>query len=239
MSDEIASIRQREKFRALLRDRGISLRRMSIDLGLNESYFQQFVAYGRPSFIEGRILQDAVRYLNVEESLLSPAALALQEPAAGGFDMSDYRAAAGRRGNEGLVIVIPCYDLSQEIEGNSDWRDEQYQTRHMALSRQMLHEITDTPPENLVLLKVSSDTMAPTLARGDCALLDCSYTTASKDGIYALFHESHLLIKRIAIDPIRKQVRLSRDNTAYADIREYSLIDIRVAGRVIWAGKRL
>lgn len=240
MSDEIASLRQREKLRALLRDRGISLRKMSIDLGLNESYFQQFVTYGRPNFVEGRILRDAARYLNVSEDMLSPTLLSLQDSGSqGGFSTGDYRPTPQKRNTESALVVLPCYDLSQGFEASDDWRDEKYQTQHFALSRQMVQYITPAAPENLVMMHLHSDTMSPTLNQGDCIVLDCSYQSASEDGIYVILHENRMLIKRITIDPIRKQLTLSRDNPNYPAIREFDMVNVKVAGRVVWAGKRL
>lgn len=232
MYDEIASLRQREKFRTLLRDRGISLRKMSIDLNLNESYFQQFVAYGRPAFIEGNILRQAASYLNVSEESISSTSFSAPEL------LSASPALASRKAGDSALLLLPCYDLAQKL-GNENWRDEQYLTQHMAFSRQMLQHITPTSPEQLVLLKISNDTMAPTLTKDDYALLDCSYQLASEDGIYAILHELRLLVKRLTVDPIRKQITLSRDNPTYPSIREYSLVDIQVAGRILWVGKRI
>lgn len=239
MSD-ISSIRQREKFKSLLRERGISLRRMSLDLGLNESYFQQFVAYGRPGSVEGEVLRQAAAYLGVTERELAPPPPALHDsftPSA--YETSGYRGSnAHKPGTENDAVVLPCYDLAS-LPNGEDWRAEGNQGGHMVFSRQMLQYITSTPSDQLALLKIRGDTMAPTLQQGDCALIDCTRTIASEDGIYAIFHESRLLIRRVTVDPIRKQVTLSQDNAAYPAVREYSLVDIRAAGRIIWAGKRI
>lgn len=241
MSDEIASIRQREKFKTLLRDRGISLRRMSIDLGLNESYFQQFVTYGRPTFVEGKILAQACAYLGVDDALFTPSALMLQEPKFGdeSFAISGHHSSTARRSNDSPLVVLPCYDLAQKFDGNGNWRDERFQAQHMTFSRQMLQFITNSHPEDLVLVRVGSDSMSPTLGKGDCAMIDCGRRRANEDGIYAIMHESHMLVKRVSIDPVRKQVTLSHDNPAYPAAREFSLVDIQVEGRVVWTAKKL
>lgn len=238
MTDAIASIRQREKFRTLLRDRGISLRRISMDLGLNESYFQQFVTYGRPTFIEGDILLQASQYLGVEAEKLAPDAVGFHETGLADYEASAYRGATGKRQSEGQLALVPCYDISQKIDV-STWHDDDKQVSYIAFSQQFLQLITPVSTEDLVALKVDNDAMAPTLDPGDYVLLDTSHHVVSEDGIYALTHESHLLIKRFTIDPIRKQVTLSCDNPAYPAIREYSLVDVHVAGRIIWASKKL
>ncbi|MCH2546475.1 MAG: S24 family peptidase [Alphaproteobacteria bacterium] len=231
MNTEIASIRQREKFKSLLRERGISLRRMSIDLGLNESYFQQFVTYGRPSYIEGNVLELAAQYLDISADVLAPAGL--NEP-----ERTTPYETSGYKHNDGTIAVIPCYDLSVKLAAD-DWRNEQYQTHHMTFSRQMLRSITPVLPDNLAMLVVANDAMSPLLQQGDNVLLDCTCTTATQDGIYAILHDSYMLIKRLTIDPVRKLVTLSPDNPAYPNTREYSIIDLPLAGRVIWAGKKL
>lgn len=239
MNNDLSSIRQREKFKALLRDRGISLRRMSLDLGMNESYFQQFVTYGRPPFIDGAVLRQAAIYLDVPESELAAPPTKLQDSLApAGYDLTGYRSSLQRPGTENDVVVLPYYDLSASYTGE-DWRAEENQAGHMAFSRQMLQGITSAPGGQLALLRVSGDAMTPTLTQGDYVLLDCGHRIASEDGIYVIAHESRLLIKRVSVDPIRRQVTLSCDNASYAASREYSLVDIRVAGRIIWVGKNL
>jgi hypothetical protein len=239
MSDAIASMQQRDKFRVLLRERGVSLRRMSMDLGLNESYFQQFVTYGRPAFIEGDILRQACEYLGVDAGKLTPSHSGFHEPhPPSRYDATFYRGATGRRLPEGALTLLPCYDMAKRIDAEI-WRNQDKQVPCLAFSQQFLQLLTSANPESLAVLRIDNDAMAPTLGPGDYVLLDTSYTVASEDGIYALLHESHLLVKRFTIDPIRKQVTLSRDNSAYPATREYSLVDVRVAGRVIWVGKKL
>lgn len=239
MNEEQISIRQREKFRQLLRERKVSLRRMSMDLGLNESYFQQFVAYGRPMLVEGNILRQAAAYLGVSEQSLAPQGGGLREgrhPAA--YDTAGYRGSITGRAAESSTVMLPIYDLGQAFTG-ADWRAEHHQAGQMPFSMPMLQAITAVAADQLALLKMHGDAMAPTLVQGDYVLLDSQQSLVAGDGIYAIFHESLLLLKRFSVDPVRKQVSMSCDNPAYPAVREYSMIDIPVAGRAVWVGKNL
>lgn len=238
MNEEQISIRQREKFRQLLRERNVSLRRMSMDLGLNESYFQQFVAYGRPMLVEGNILRQAAAYLGVSEQSLAPQG-GLREGRQGSvYDTAGYRGPVTSRATEAHVVMIPIYDLGQAF-ADADWRAEPHQAGRMPFSLPLLQSITSAAADQLALLKVHGDAMAPTLVQGDFVLLDSQQSLVAGDGIYAVFHESQLLLKRFSVDPVRKQVIMSCDNPAYPAVREYSMIDIPVAGRALWVGKNL
>lgn len=238
MNEEQISIRQREKFRQLLLDRKISMRRMSMDLGLNESYFQQFVTYGRPMLVEGNILRQAAAYLGVSEQSLTPQSSWLREPRPGvAYDTTGYRGSVNRAA-ESNVVMIPIYDLGQAFE-SSGWAAARHQAGRMPFSLPMLQSITSASADQLVLLKVHGDAMAPTLVQGDYVLLNSQQSLVAGDGIYAIFHESQLLLKRFSVDPVRKQVSMSCDNPAYPAVREYSMIDIPVAGRALWVGKNL
>lgn len=238
MNEEQISIRQREKFRQLLRERNVSLRRMSMDLGLNESYFQQFVAYGRPMLVEGNILRQAAAYLGVSEQSLAPQGGLREGRQGGAYDTAGYRGPVASRVSETHAVMIPIYDLGQAF-ADVDWRAEQHQAGRMPFSLPMLQSITSASADQLALLKVHGDAMAPTLVQGDYVLLDSQQSLVAGDGIYAIFHESQLLLKRFSVDPVRKQVIMSCDNPAYPAVREYSMIDIPVAGRALWVGKNL
>lgn len=94
-------------------------------------------------------------------------------------------------------------------------------------------------PSTLQAIEVEDDAMYPTLAKGDVVLIDRTVTSVAKDGIYALGVEGHTLVKRVSFNPIRKMLTITNDNALYAPLGDAKPSAVKIAGRVVWAGKRL
>lgn len=91
----------------------------------------------------------------------------------------------------------------------------------------------------LQAIEVQDDAMYPTLARGDIVLIDRTVTKVERDGVYALDVGSGTLVKRVAWNPIKKILMITNDNPLYAPLGDAKPSDVKIAGRVVWAGKRL
>ena len=94
-------------------------------------------------------------------------------------------------------------------------------------------------PANLQAIEVLDDAMAPTLGMGDICLIDRTVSAVQRDGIFALDTGGHTLVKRVAFNPIKKLITITNDNPLYAPLGDAKPGDVKVAGRVVWAGKRL
>ena len=90
-----------------------------------------------------------------------------------------------------------------------------------------------------VALAVSGDSMYPTLADGDTILVDLTQRSPSRDGIYIVRFGEFVLVKRLHVDPTRRLITISCDNTHYPPLAPVAPDDVEVAGRVIWVGRRL
>jgi transcriptional regulator with XRE-family HTH domain len=94
-------------------------------------------------------------------------------------------------------------------------------------------------PSTLQAIEVEDDAMSPTLTKGDIVLIDRTVAKVTKDGVYAIEASGHTMVKRVSFNPIRKKLTITNDNALYAPVGDVAPGDIRVAGRVVWAGKRL
>jgi phage repressor protein C with HTH and peptisase S24 domain len=94
-------------------------------------------------------------------------------------------------------------------------------------------------PSTLQAIEVEDDAMLPTLARGDIVLIDKTVAKVTQDGVYAIEAAGHTMVKRVSFNPIRKKLTITNDNALYAPLGDVAPSDIKVAGRVVWAGKRL
>ena len=93
-------------------------------------------------------------------------------------------------------------------------------------------------PDNMSLIKVDGDSMAPTLLPGDLVLVDHGRNSiASQGGIYAISIDDEIMIKRVQPSYPDKILVIS-DNKQYP-IRELATANVRVNGKVIWYARDL
>ncbi|EPR43639.1 phage C1 repressor [Desulfovibrio sp. X2] len=104
----------------------------------------------------------------------------------------------------------------------------------LAFSRDWLGEVARGAPEELRLLAVAGDAMAPTLRDGDTVLVDQGQREIVYGKIYALAMDDAVVVKRLDKKP--GMLVLVSDNHAYPpleiDMREAA--EVRVLGRVVW-----
>jgi phage repressor protein C with HTH and peptisase S24 domain len=82
--------------------------------------------------------------------------------------------------------------------------------------------------------------MAPTLNAGDEILVDPGDAIEKlRDGIYVLRFEDSVVVKRIALHPMRRSVTVQSDNPAYPDWPDCRLDQLNCIGRVIWVGRKV
>lgn len=94
-------------------------------------------------------------------------------------------------------------------------------------------------PENLTLLKISGDSMEPTLKSGDMVLIDRNQNKIDPHGgIYALFMEGEIMIKRLQVLYPLKKIKIISDNSRYGSI-EMDFESLPICGKVIWFGREL
>jgi phage repressor protein C with HTH and peptisase S24 domain len=94
-------------------------------------------------------------------------------------------------------------------------------------------------PSNMSLIKVSGDSMVPTLLPGDLVLVDHSRTTVTlQGGIYAISIDQEIMIKRIQVLFHENKLRILSDNTHYESI-EADPDKVKINGKVIWFGREM
>ena len=111
---------------------------------------------------------------------------------------------------------------------------------HIAFDPAWLRRVARGAPDQLSIIRVAGDSMAPTLADGDDILVDRGDTAARlRDGIYVLRIEGALVVKRLALNPASRTVSIRSDNPAYPGWPDCDLAAVDVVGRVVWAGRRI
>lgn len=97
-------------------------------------------------------------------------------------------------------------------------------------------------PSDLCLIRVSGDSMEPTLRAGDVILVDHSARNPDREGIYILRMDGMLLVKRIQAMP-GGLINVSSDNAAFSPwqlkLADMDASQVAIIGRVVWSGRRL
>jgi phage repressor protein C with HTH and peptisase S24 domain len=110
----------------------------------------------------------------------------------------------------------------------------------MGFDPSLLRQLTRARADELSIIRVSGDSMSPTLVNGDDVLVDRSEAGRRlRDGIYVLRRDDTLMVKRLAIAPTSATLTISSDNTAYPTWRDCPLDSVAVVGRAVWSGRKL
>jgi phage repressor protein C with HTH and peptisase S24 domain len=133
---------------------------------------------------------------------------------------------------------VPVYDVRASAGPGLSIEEEAFKHR-LLFRRDFLRSVTPAPVRKLCVIEASGDSMFPTIANGDQLLVDLTQTTPREDGIYVLRIDDDLIVKRVVVDPVRRQAHIGCDNRAYEPLHPVDLEDLHVAGRVIWIGRRV
>lgn len=94
-------------------------------------------------------------------------------------------------------------------------------------------------PKNMSLIRVSGDSMEPTLYSGDIVLVDHSRNYIDpQGGIYAVAFDDVIMIKRVQVIYPSNKVRILSDNAKYEPL-EASSEWVAINGKVIWFGREI
>ena len=202
----------------LCAERGEDFAGLSRMLGKNSAYIQQYVRRGVPRRLKEDERRKLARYFNVSESLLG-----------GPPEQSDPSALVSVKRSAVRVSAGPGALVNGEAEKPYFGFDERW-----------LKALTATRAEQLSIIRVEGDSMAPTLNPGDDILVDRGDSVDRlRDGVYVLRAEDALVVKRIALNPVGRRVTVQSDNPAYPDWPDCDFNEISCIGRVIWAGRKI
>lgn len=209
----------RAALQRLIDQRGEDYAGLSRLLGRNSAYIQQYIKRGSPRRLAEGDRRLLARYFGVDEAMLGAPP-------------------PEERGGGGLVPV-PRLDLGASAGAGAYDGDERARA-HIAFDPAWLRRIARGAPDQLSIIRVAGDSMAPTLADGDEILVDRGDSAERvRDGIYVLRIEEALVVKRLALNPADRNVSIRSDNPAYPSWPDCPLSAIAIVGRVVWAGRRI
>jgi hypothetical protein len=215
MMDEARATLQR-----LCAERGESLAGLSRLVGRNDAYLQQYLRKGTPRRLPETERRTLARYFAIPDAMLGgPQATPDSTPGA---------------------LVPVRRSAVRASAGPGAGAEDQVARPYFAFDPAWLRAITGASSEQLTMIRVEGDSMAPTLNAGDDILVDLGDSSERlRDGIYVLRIDDAVVVKRLALNPTGRRVTVQSDNPAYPDWPDCSLDDIKVIGRVIWSGRRI
>src|SRR5258708_137984 len=169
----------------LCAERGEDFAGLSRMLGRNAAYIQQFVRRGIPRRLGEDECRKLARYFGIPETLL-------------GGPVPQVIVADG-------LISVKRHPVMVSA-GPGAIVTEELGKPYFAFDERWLKALTSSAPSRLSIVRVEGDSMAPTLNAGDDILVDLGDAADRlRDGIYVLRIDEALVVKRIAMNPIRRR----------------------------------
>ena len=208
----------------LIAERGENYADLSRLIGRNPAYIQQFIKRGTPRKLDEDDRRVLARYFGVSERALGGAVVPM--------------AAIARTRGIPPVVAVPRLSLGASA-GNGSLDDDERAAGAMAFDAHWLRHL-GVRPQRVSIIRVDGESMAPTLSDGDDIMVDHDDDAMRlRDGVYVLRLDGVLMIKRIAIGPLRGRFSVISDNPHYPDWADIDPALVDIVGRVVWTGRRL
>ena len=228
----------RKKIDMLILEKGLNYRDVSLKIGRKDSYIQQYVKYRYPRRLKEIDRMRLAKLLNVDDSeIMDDEIIASKTVGTANANFETISNIIKANGcSEDNLVSVDVLSAKTNSE-NSDLF--QNVIGHQLLSKSVFEDLCIENPNNIKIVKITNDTMAPTINIGDTVWFDKSYSTPESDGIYLLQTGRDLHAKRIQISPIDNTIDVSSDNKQY---KSYPVADksaIKVVGKVLFVFHKL
>ncbi|MEZ8241289.1 S24 family peptidase [Vibrio splendidus] len=136
-------------------------------------------------------------------------------------------------------VSVKLYEVEASAGSGSLVENEDPSTA-LLFSEKYLRKDLGYKPENIFLLSVRGDSMAPTLKNQSIVMVNKIDDFAS-DGVYVFRFEGALLVKRLQFLP--EGIEVVSDNPTYKtweiNKKELEYKDFQIIGEVVWSGQRM
>ena len=202
----------------LIDEKGEDYAGLSRLLGRNPAYVQQYIKRGSPRRLAEEDRRRLARYFGIDEARLGGPAGA---------------------GQGSAMVAVPRLEVGVSA-GAGAFGGSERSRPHIAFDPAWLRRVARGAPDQLSIVLVQGDSMAPTLGDGDEILVDKGDGAERlRDGVYVLRIDDLLVVKRLAVNPATRTVSIRSDNPAYPGWPDCDLASVDLVGRVVWAGRRI
>ncbi|HCU58718.1 MAG TPA: hypothetical protein DIC64_01920 [Alphaproteobacteria bacterium] len=162
----------RKHIDTLIKEKGKNYRSLSMAIGKNEAYLHQYINKGSPLRLPEEQRRKLALLLDVDEQELTDIHLPKTILQTTGHSKT-------------TLIEIISSNPAQASSG------------FLSLPLSDYSNITSASSENVKMLRINGDSMAPTLKDGDYILADLSTPSFSSDGLYVIRQAAALTVRRI------------------------------------------
>lgn len=219
----------RKKIDNLIKEKKIPLAQISLGIGKNVAYIQQYIKKGSPVRLPEEQRKKLALILGVDEQELTDMPISSPIPAhlSGVSEVAGKIASLFIKKDEVIIEMIDatacCGDgveaLSEKVCG------------HWKLPTAEFNSITTGNPNNIKMLRVQGDSMQPTINDGDWVWVDISNNFISSDGMYLIRMATGLAVKRLQSG--LSNIVIKSDNPTYSDITA-DIGEINIIGKVVY-----
>lgn len=132
--------------------------------------------------------------------------------------------------------LVPQYDVEASA-GHGAVVERESEIGKLAFRRDWLRQ-KGLSAKDLVVIRVTGDSMTPTIRPGSLLLVDTRQEQVKEDGIYVIMIDGHLIAKRLQLDIAGGGLFIRSDNPAYREqhLTADQASHLYIIGRGIWAG---
>jgi lambda repressor-like predicted transcriptional regulator len=133
--------------------------------------------------------------------------------------------------------TVQQFIVEPNIIGDSIAKDE---IERIAFRNEWLN-LKGFTAKDLVTIRISGDSMVPTIKDGALVLVDTSKKHPKDDGIYILQNNGNLLAKRMQVNILTSGISILSDNPAYNSIQidKAQTERLEIIGKVVWVGQEV
>lgn len=201
----------RKHIDSLIKEKHKNYRALSLAIGKNEAYLHQYINKGSPLRLPEKERRKLATLLDVDEQELTDITLPK---------------AAGTHKNSALIEL-----LSNEKNQSKTCETVGF----ISLPITDFSRLTSSSPQNIKMIRVSGDSMYPTLKDGDYVFFDESLSTYTFDGLYIVDLPNGWQVRRIQ-QVSSSEYAIILDNTNYQS-STCNFKKLQIIGKVISAFK--
>jgi transcriptional regulator with XRE-family HTH domain len=157
----------------------------------------------------------------------------------------EYKRDAGGDGSREQSVSVGELDVRAEqgagrARGTRPQKDH-FKPERWAFPASFVREQLHASAEQLLMLEIAGDSMAPTIKSGDRVIIDAGHKTPSPDGLYAIRDNfGSVVVKRLQVLRRSRQmeVKIISDNHTHST-EEASLHELEIVGKVLCCLKLL
>ncbi|EKO3816607.1 helix-turn-helix transcriptional regulator [Vibrio harveyi] len=136
-------------------------------------------------------------------------------------------------------LELKFYDVEVSA-GHGTLVEKEEESSAMVFSERFIRQELGFNPNNIFLMPVRGDSMAPTLKNQSIVMVN-RVDGFSTDGIYVFRYDNRLMVKRLQFLP--NGIKVVSDNSSYEawelGKKDIEGADFEIIGEVVWSGQRM